>query len=281
MDPYLKHPTPTAMKTDQELGEIGARAAADADCLKEKEHYTMVVNNRSSWWSQDEPARTAFAAAVRKVVREEIFAGVEGMPSVQEIRDLFQTYKGGVKESWEAVRNLMLAAFAKQLEEAKNNSLLLCKELGNEGKTAIGELQSKLSEAEERAESKHGCWMNELKKVTELESKLAASEKRLGEIAKLPGEWREFRTICSGTWKDAAKYLEQALKPTPTSEEIERAEFEAAYREEWERCEGLESEWKFDLRIFARDEQGRYVAQGIEPSWRMWKLARASKEAKA
>ena len=72
-----------------------------------------------------------------------------------------------------------------------------------------------------------------------------------------------------------------ALSPAPTAEEIQQAEFEAAYREEWERCEGLESEWKFDLRIFARDEQGRYVAQGVEPSWRMWKKARAAKEGKA
>lgn len=63
------------MKTDQELGEIGARAAYAAG---NRAGWLMAVHDGMpnqhighSAWRRDEPARTAFAAAVAAEVRKE------------------------------------------------------------------------------------------------------------------------------------------------------------------------------------------------------------------
>lgn len=298
------------MKTDKELGEIGAAAAL----LKQREQLTgnLCIVPEYAMWQADESARTAFAAAVRKIVREEIFAGVEGMPSEGVCLETYglEISRNGYICGVNAVRKLMLAAFAKQIDRIEKDRDAEYARLNGNCKAmdqTIGELEAKLKTGASRFDSMERALkgtastrdenyaklaeaeknIEELKhqivdaiahkstKASVMEAQLAAAEKRLGEIAKLPEKWA-FSTKPGSTYY--ANQLEQALKPTPTSEEIERAEFEAAYREEWERCEGRESEWKFDLRIFARDEQGRYVAQGVEPSWRMWKKASASKE---
>ena len=280
------NPTNT-MKTDKELGEIGAAAAL----LKQREQLTgnLCIVPEYAMWQADESARTAFAAAVR----EEIFAGMEGMPSEGVCLETYglEISRNGYICGVNAVRKLMLAAFAKQMEEAKNNSLLLCKELGNEGKTTIGELQSKLSEAEERVESKHGCWMNALKKVTELESKLAEAEKRLGELEWRPVSVKPMREDGNdngivmimdhdGNMSTIAYNLFHRLEPkwkwwmpyfkppTPTAEEIERAEFE-----EWaqENCPG----WSL-----SKSETGQYQDPNARVAFAGWQ-ARAAKEVKA
>ena len=205
------------MKTDKELGEIGANAAFKAGVgAKNRAPWLLCVSrvttcgdSRETSWNEDGPCRTAFAA----VVREEIFADVDGMPSVEECVAAEDT--GGI----EAIRNLMLAAFAKQMEE-KDAELEIFKRI----RDAKIELQAKYDDLQVTMDSvtMNANWSVEL--MNKAEYKLAAAEKRLAEIAKLPDKWRANRR--KETVRGCYLELEQSLKPDPTAEEIERAEFD-------------------------------------------------------
>lgn len=209
------------MKTDKELGEIGAAAAA----IK-MGHATKLMEIDSRYgdtWAQDEPARTAFAAAVR----EEVFAGVDGIPSVDDIIDAWDRSKD-LESGMEAIHNLMLAAFAKQMEQVKESShpmaLTAIQEL-NAANAQIEVIQAKLEASQRQSKAALDSVCQQTKDKIALQDKLAAAEKRLAEIAKLPERWRANRR--KETVRGCYLELEQALKPEPTAEEIERAEFEA------------------------------------------------------
>lgn len=218
------------MKTDKELGEIGANAAFKAGVgAKNRAPWLLCVSrvttcgdSRETSWDEDGPYRTAFAAAVR----EEIFAGVEGMPSVDKLAEAFidahnssDPAYGDVQAGVRAVRNLMLAAFAKQMEE-KDAELEIFKRI----RDAKIELQAKYDDLQVTMDSvtMNANWSVEL--MNKAEYKLAAAEKRLAEIAKLPDKWRANRR--KETVRGCYLELEQSLKPDPTAEEIERAEFD-------------------------------------------------------
>jgi hypothetical protein len=59
-------------KTDKELGDIGAEVAFEKQkLLPNSNTFQMCVSRRSTFYDVDEPARTAFAAAVAAEVRKE------------------------------------------------------------------------------------------------------------------------------------------------------------------------------------------------------------------
>jgi hypothetical protein len=273
------------MKTDKELGEIGANAAFKAGVdAKNRAPWLLCVSrvttygdSREKTWNEDGPCRTAFAA----VVREEIFADVDGMPSVEECVAAEDT--GGI----EAIRNLMLAAFAKQMEE-KDAELEIFKRI----RDAKIELQAKYDDLQVTMDSvtMNANWSVEL--MNKAESKLAAAEKRLAEL-----EWRSMsvkptrddgdvngnveaitpegrimlRMFSSWPWDlnhttayKVTHWRPFALPKRPTAEEIERAEFEAA----------------FPNLLKALTPSGMYASKKSQAMWESWQ-ARASEEVKA
>jgi len=105
--------------------------------------------------------------------------------------------------------------------------------------------------------------------IDTLRVKLAAAEKRLGELAKLPEKWRKdeawmtddnsFQSGRKGQMRLCVEEIEAALSPAPTAEELSRAEFTKAFLAE------------FPGATTPIDE--RY--------FRIWQAARAAKEGKA
>lgn len=132
-------PAPAGKLTDEQLGEIGAKAAYDAGnkvgwLLYVHDGMPGMLIGRNAWRG-DAPAREAFARAVREAVEKERAEEIRALTSQK------QAYK-------------------------------------------------------ERAESKHGCWMQELEKTT------AQAE----EIARLTAELEIFKKIRDGRIELQAKY---------------------------------------------------------------------------
>jgi hypothetical protein len=103
-------------------------------------------------------------------------------------------------------------------------------------------------------------------KIVEMLAKLAAAEKRLDEIAKLPDRWKQDAGVLS--WKPSMRLvdeLEKALRPEPTPEELNRAEFETI----WQTFP--------DKNNLSYDTAGGSKAK--EAAFHFWQAARA-KEAK-
>ena len=103
------------MKPDyKHLGEVGSEAATKAMHL-----CCMTVDQKHSCWKNDEPAREAFARAVIEEDRRLRGAEVgEGMPSFKDCH-MAWIATPPCSNAIASVRDLMLAAFAQQLESLK------------------------------------------------------------------------------------------------------------------------------------------------------------------
>ncbi len=82
-------PAPSGKLSDEQLGEIGAKAAA-GKLHVQMNTFCMVVSERSAFWDGDKDARAAFAAAVAAEVRKEY---EKTMASLSEIVVNEQTQK--------------------------------------------------------------------------------------------------------------------------------------------------------------------------------------------
>lgn len=90
-------PAPADKLTDEKLGEIGAKAAAITINRPERvDYFTMTVTARSAFYDRDEPARTAFASAVREAVEEE--KADREQANLDELMSLREELK--VKTNW-------------------------------------------------------------------------------------------------------------------------------------------------------------------------------------
>lgn len=69
------------MKTIKELADIGAAAAI----ANNKYHHYMSVSRQSHFWESDEPARQAFAAAVRDAVLADLVTKPDSSPTTKTI----------------------------------------------------------------------------------------------------------------------------------------------------------------------------------------------------
>ena len=69
------------MKTIKELADLGAAAAF----ANNKYHHYMSVSKQSHSWESDEPARQAFAAAVRDAVLAELATKSDSSPTTKTI----------------------------------------------------------------------------------------------------------------------------------------------------------------------------------------------------
>ena len=180
----------------------------------------------------------------------------EGMPSVEECIRVWHR-SGGINQGPEAVCNLMLAAFEKKLEE-----FAALEERHRETTTLLQECVQKfnLGLGGERIDKLV------VEALTESTAKLAAAEKRLGEIAKLPEKWRFYVSADACTFE-----LEAILKASTSAEEVSRAEFELEMP-----CVDSEFQWNY-----TKTAAGEYVDSDTRRAFKIWQAARASKEVKA
>ena len=236
------------MKTDKELGEIAAIAAGKSF----SGHLYMAGSIKT---------------AIARAVREEIFKGVNEMPSVEDVQNIWRHTVGTGDACAREIRSYMLAAFAKQLEEAR--------------KEAADNL------AYAKSEREHYGAKNAY--AADLAAKLAATETRLGEL-----EWRPVSvkptledadangnisillndgSLSYMAWNcepcSAIKFWRPAaISQASTTEEIERADFE---------------EWAQDKPQFALNrvtgDFAEYFSSTTQGAWIAWK-ARAAKEGK-
>jgi hypothetical protein len=262
-----KNPTPTAMKTPdyKHLGETTNRAAEL--CLSHMTAETKLeCNYAAPAFEKHRPAREAFARAViEEHTRLRMADFGEGMPSVHSMIGELDPENVISISSMSRVRNLMLAAFGKQnmgfdpiamrnkLVELESKYMDMCTRLQECVQThRIGLGGEKIDKLVCEA-------------VADLTAKLAAAEKRLGEIAELPDRWKQDAGVLS--WKPAMRLvdeLEKALKPAPSAEEVERERFEKSCAQY-----GLS---------FTRDEGGNYRDSRTLVLFDVWQAARAAKE---
>jgi hypothetical protein len=176
------------------------------------------------------------------------------MPSADELIKYFHKFPGDLDLSWQAVRNLMLAAFEKQLAKRAEEIKF--------SRQKITELQQEIG----RAKHTDNGYATIAEQRDEALSKLAAVGKRLGEIAALPDRWRKDQESAKSimTVNGCAYELEKALKPAPSAEEVERERFEKSCAQY-----GLS---------FTRDEGGNYRDSRTLVLFDVWQAARAAKE---
>jgi len=298
------NPAPAGKLSDKELGVIGAKEASN--WLKERAHtFSMVVNDSSAWWGQDAPARTAFARAVREAVEKEQTEEIARLTAIIEQAIEMVNTPGTTKDNLPQAINAKIMQ-RDEFHDATLKRLDVAKAEISRLKTEYESLLKVYKNADEGARNMH----SELKRLQSASRMCTADMDALkDQLAKANAElerlrWRSVEVkptredgdrdgkvtvihkdgvMYEWHWNMAFHENHRAWRPfcpppALSAEEVERERFEKAYREEWERCEGQDSKWKFDPRVFTRDDQGRYIAQGVEPSWRMWKLARAAKE---
>lgn len=248
------------MKPDyKHLGAKGAEAASLAMGAIRTSAY-LSIHQMAAHCEEDTPARTAFARAVIEEYERLRLAEVgEVMPSVEECDDVWRGSKPGTA-GIVAVRNLILSAFAKQLEEKD---------------AEIGRLLQV------------HCSLEDEREVNLF--KLAAAEKRLSELEWRPVSMKPTREDadingCVMTYCKRGHFCTQNVggalvtetigwlpfpKPlAPTADEVSRAEFEA---------------WavKRDYSIRIGTEKDRYADTSTDRAWTVWQAYRASKEVKA
>lgn len=257
----------TPMKTPdyKHLAKIGAEAAKC--CIH---------------WS--EINETFARAVIEEYDRLRMAEDGEGMPSVEECIRVWHR-SGGINQGPEAVRNLMLAAFEKKLEE-----FAALEERHRETTTLLQECVQKfnLGLGGERIDKLV------VEALTESTAKLAAAEKRLGEL-----EWRPVSVkptaadgdaegtvfVCSADGKSrgihkiewpfsthVTHWFPFPKLSAPTAEDVSRAEFEKAYLKQNPNTVG----WAFQRAV-----DGSYFQPATLNGWQMWQAARASKEVKA
>ena len=218
-------PSQPGKLTDEELGEIGAKAAFDNRSFPSS---YLCIDRGNAQWSKEQDGRNAYARAVRETVE---------------------------KQQGEEIARLT--------EDCKGLSI------------ALDSARERLVKAEKTAESKHGCWMQELAKVTALEKQLsealpwrescekwqAECEKVDAQLATVTAErdrlqWKPVSvkptkgdadsrgciTVTNGhySWQQQwATGIGKAVKgwrpfsppPAPTPEDAERERFEVWYKE--------------------------------------------------
>lgn len=212
-----------------QLGTIGAHAAyqiLEGDCLK------MAVSKNSTHWTSDEPARTSYAQAVVRAYLKQVG---EGFPSVEECKNVYitATYP---EEGVLFVRNLMLSAFAKKMEEGTGAWAAVAAEELTASKQKIANLTFKLHE--------------EMKLHLATKGKIEAIANLIGHAAWQGDE--PMRTAFAGAVREQVEKECSNI----TAEEVSRAEFE----KEWNAyCTGDD---------FTVDEKAA--------AWHMWQAARAS-----
>lgn len=340
------------------LGEVGAKAAAKL-IQKAVDAFAMVVNDRSAFWDADQDSRTAFARAVIEEHDRLRLAEVgEGIPNLEQMSELFRCHQGPLMDAWKAVRNLMLSAFAKQLEEkdarlSKAKSLLIrhhehdfscksgtfcpvCSPDGKDGPfndvfqpsyqtsnvvKGIRETTAAINEAMNPHPINQAAKDEEMAHLLVVQDYALSLEKRLAELVEENASLckpyaiasvllsRQTRTglqtsqslhfrehiISKNEMRGIAIESALGLKPgfsvdavlveiinysppAPSLEEVSRAEFEAAYSEEY-----LSIQTKaavFDNAVLARGIDGEYVHYAVQGAFRMWKRGRGSKEGK-
>lgn len=172
----------------------------------------------------------------------EMFKGVEEMPSMGICLNAYNHSKT-LTQGVEAVRNIMLTAFTRQMKE----------------------IQAKLDKKAREFEECTDLVQVADEKCQELREKLAAAEKRLEEIAKLLEKWKLYVSA-----ETCITELRQVIKPTPAAEEIERAEFEEAYL----------LQYPAGAPDLQKQDDGSYRTPSVRCGFKMWQHGRASKEVK-
>ena len=96
------------------LGAIGAEAAHDEQAKIGRNIFHVSISDKSDAWAREESSRTAYAEAVVRAYLEQVG---EGLPTVGDCLQALPT-SPTTGQAIEAIRSLMLAAFAKKMEAA-------------------------------------------------------------------------------------------------------------------------------------------------------------------
>lgn len=290
------------MKPDyNHLGAIGAQAASLAMGAIRTSAY-LSIHQMAAHCEEDTPARTAFARAVIEEDRRLRMAEVgEGMPSAEDLKEYFYEFQGGHDLSWQAVRNLMLAAFEERLAEVKKESdrsrqnglyLAIVEKLkpvyGDNSRdlewdllpSTIGHLSQQLNNEKQSYKLASSQLSEEIERRANVEFKLAAAEKRLEEAMVVLTPFAIFGRRVSDRddiLTPVVKQGHQSLTiaafqaatrvrfPAPTAEQLSKSEFlKLAKSKNWN-VEKLD---------------GEFITPNTRMAFEAWQ-ARASKEAKA
>jgi hypothetical protein len=208
----------------------------------------------------DADNQSIYAATARAVIEEyqrlmREQAG-EGMPSVEEITKAFSDAPYPMAESWEAVRNLMLSAFARKLEDGTGAWAAVAAEELTAAKAKLAAAEARLALLE---------WRPVSVKPTKRDADAA------GRITILYSNGAT--SAWSASWSAEVKFPDGTTHwrpfcppPAPSAEDVSRAEFERTAIKE-----GLSLE-----RSTASPHD--YAHETTDLPWRIWQAARASKE---
>lgn len=239
------------MKTLRELTDIGARAAMKASnkvywlmCIQE----TTKEGYRSEAWEGDRPAREAFAQAIVEEARKEQQTAIDCLQqTITELRASASKWEQDAK-NWQQKDPAQMAN-AGLLDEVASLRAELAKrdELIKRYKPRPVSVQPTKTDADH-----HGCVL--------LIGPGGVSTQALYTNWDVHSSWTHWLP-CSV----------EAYGLSPTPEEIERREFEAAWLKKWP---------VFGGGPFERIGSGQYYHHNVEEAWQMWQ-ARAAKEGKS
>lgn len=287
-------PAPAIRLSDEQLGEIGAKAASEITLNhpnKLCQSAFLFVTNGGMYeygYKEHAAARTAFAAAIAEAVRAESAEEIEKLKNANALefislnRSLPINRDGSVKIIDHAIATL------EELTAKRDEALKSRDEWKGRHDSIVRQADKAVEDRDGKIATLRAENAKQAEEIARLGSLATDQAGRLASIkwmdASVTPECRDYPIVQdNGQQKmvvesgsslcliNAKRWVSIPKMPAPTKEESQREAFEAAYQTKWP-C--------FGGGPFERVGSGQYLSSKVEECWQMWQAALASKEAK-